>query len=47
LLQTSVRIWQNGFKGWEEDLIFLGGLGVGRKSNPGGLVALTVICKIQ
>jgi len=34
-----------GYDGWEEDLIFLGGIGAGRKSNPGGLVALTDIGK--
>jgi len=28
-------------------LIFLGGIGAGRKSNPGGLVALTIISKLQ
>ncbi len=33
--------------GGEEDLIFLGGLGAGRKSNPGGLLALTVIGKLH
>ena len=46
-LQNSLKVWLNDFKGWEEDLIFKGGLGAGRKSNPGGLVALTVICKPQ
>jgi hypothetical protein len=35
------------FKGWEEDLIFKGGLGAGRKSNPGGLPVITVIGKVR
>jgi hypothetical protein len=46
-LQHSVKAWQKGSDGREEDLIFKGGLGAGRKSNPGGLPALTVIGKIQ
>jgi len=35
--QSPVTAWQKGYEGWEEDLIFLGGRGAGRKSNPGGL----------
>jgi len=45
--QPPVKAWQLGYGGWEEDLIFLGGRGAGRKSNPGGLLALTVACKIH
>jgi hypothetical protein len=35
------------FKGWDVDLISLGGMGANRKSNPGGLVGISVIYKLH
>jgi len=37
----------SGCDGWEEDLIFKGGLGAGRKSNPGGLSGASFICNLN
>jgi hypothetical protein len=45
--QPPVKAWQLGYGGWDEDLIFLGGRGAGRKSNPGGLLDRSFICKLH